>query len=38
MVHKLDIDMREVAALKNEFVDIVNERDDARKDAVSRAE
>ena len=38
MVHKLDIDMREVAALKNELVDIVNERDDARKDAVSRAE
>ena len=31
MVHKLDIDMREAAALKNELVNIVNERDDARK-------
>ena len=31
IVRKLDIDMREAAALKNELVDIVNERDDARK-------
>ncbi len=34
IVHKLDIDMREVAALKNELVDIVKERDDARKVAA----
>ena len=33
IVHKLDIDMREAAALKNELVDIVNERDDALKAA-----
>ena len=33
IVHKLDIHMREAAALKNELVDIVNERDDARKGA-----
>ena len=33
IVHKLDINMREAAALKNELVDIVNERDDARKAA-----
>ena len=31
IVHKLDIHMREAAALNNELVDIVNERDDARK-------
>ena len=31
IVHKLDIDMREAAALKNELVDIVSERDDAMK-------
>ena len=35
IVHKLDINMREAATLKNELVDIVNERDDARKDAGS---
>ena len=29
IVHKLDIHMREAAALKNELVDIVSERDDA---------
>ena len=33
IVHKLDIDMREAAALKNELVDIINERNDARKAA-----
>ena len=33
IVHKLDIDMRRAAALKNELVDIVNKRDDARKAA-----
>ena len=33
IVHKLDIDMREAATLKNELVGIVNERDDARKAA-----
>ena len=31
IVHKLDIDMRKAAAIKNELVDIINERDDARK-------
>ena len=33
IVNKLDNDMREAAALKNELVDIVKERDDARKSA-----
>ena len=33
IVHKLDIDMREAAALKNELIDIINERDDAMKAA-----
>ena len=33
IVHKLDIDMRKAAAIKNELVDIINERDDARKAA-----
>ena len=31
IVHKLDIHMRDAAALNNELVDIVNERDDVRK-------
>ena len=31
IVYKLDIDLREAAALKNEVVKLVNERDDARK-------
>ena len=33
IVHKLDKDMREAAGLKNELVEIVNERDEAGKDA-----
>ena len=33
IVHKLDIDMREAATLKNELVDIINKRDDARNGA-----
>ena len=31
IVHKLDIDMRKAAALKNELVEIIKERDDAMK-------
>ena len=31
IVHKLDINMREAAALTNEVVDIIKERDDAMK-------
>ena len=33
IVNKLDIDMRKATAIKNELVDIINERDDARKAA-----
>ena len=33
IVHKLGIDMREAATLKNELVDIINKRDDARNGA-----
>ena len=31
IVHKLDIDMRKAAAIKNELVDIIKERDDAMR-------